>query len=398
MSVVAATEIERSRTAGRLPALIHTVASLRPDHGGPSRSVALLCGGLARQGFDVQLITDARRPGEPPPAPAPPDVLLRQAPAHGWLAGARPFARLLNEALVPTSILHDHGLWLPTNHAAARAASTLERCRVVSPRGMLSEWSLGHRRWKKKAAWRLYQRTDLATATALHATSAGEAEEIRRAGLCQPIAIIPNGVELPPRCERTTVPRSPRRALFLSRLHPKKGPDVLLEAWAAVRPPGWELVIAGPDETGIGARLERRAAELALTDSVSFRGPVDDEEKWALYSTAELFVLPTRSENFGLVIAEALASGLPVITTKAAPWPTLVSHDCGWWIDVGIPPLIEALTAATRSSSATLASRGENGRALVEGELAWPTVAAQMGAVYSWLAGLSPMPPQVQLA
>ena len=356
-----------------------------------------MCGSLARQGFEVRLVTGAARPGEPPPSPAPPGVHLRQAPLRPGLAGVRAFARLLEDSLSSASILHDHGLWLPTNHAAARAASKLSRPRVVSPRGMLSPWALRHRRWKKWAAWRLYQRADLDTATVLHATSPAEAEEIRRAGRRQPIAIIPNGVAVPPLVQRAGLGVTPRRALFLSRLHPKKGLGHLLAAWAAVRPPDWELIIAGPDEQGIGVGLARRAEELGVTGSVTFRGAVEDEEKWALYASAELFVLPTLSENYGLVVAEALASGLPVITTKAAPWPSLESHRCGWWIEVGVSPLIEALGAATRSSPQTLAALGERGRALVQQELSWPQVAAQMAAVYSWLAGISPLPPQVQL-
>ena len=270
-------------------------------------------------------------------------------PEGGWhalLPGAGRFGATIRDAVGGgTGLVHDHGLWLPTNHASARAAARASVPFVVSTRGMLTEWALRFNAGKKRAAWALYQRRDLQSARLFHATAEEEVEDIRRAGLRQPVALIPNGVELPDRA-REAPTGTVRKALFLSRVHPKKGLINLVRAWAEVRPEGWELVLAGPDEGGHRAEVEHVIRALGL-EGVRWTGEVDDRAKWDLYYGADLFVLPTFSENFGIVVAEALAAGIPAITTTGAPWGVLEERGCGWWIDTGVEPLVAALREAT---------------------------------------------------
>src|SRR5205823_5914523 len=126
------------------------------------------------------------------------------------------------------------------------------------------------------------------------------------------------------------------------------------------------------------------------------------DEAWGdartkLYLQSDLFILPTLSENFGLVIAEALACGLPVITTRAAPWSDLETHRCGWWIQTGVPPLVTALTEALALSVPALHEMGLRGRRLVETHYSWPPLARQMLALYAWLLGHAPKPDYVLL-
>jgi glycosyltransferase involved in cell wall biosynthesis len=321
-------------------------------------------------------------------------------------------------------ILHDTGLWLPSNRAAAQVARLVAddvRSRspsshrikfIISPRGMLTEWALKFRSLKKRIAWALYQHRDLKSAHVLHATSRAEAEGFRALGLAQPIAIIPNGVELPgaevsasvnqcfsisntetPKHRSTAPPPSVlRTAFFLGRIHPIKGLINLVEAWHAVQPKDWRVVIAGGNENGHRAELESAIRDRGLTQQFEFIGQVPNDDKWALYQKADLFVLPSKSENFGIAIAEALASGVPVITTRGTPWEELVSHRCGWWVDVGSEPLAHALREATALSDSHRREMGRRGRQLIESKYTWPAAAQQMLAVYQWLLGTADRP------
>ena len=367
--------------------VLHTTASLHVDNGGPPRTISALASGQGRLGHEVAVLALSRG-GETdtvrPDAAVASTVFV--APGRGE---ARRFRRAA-EAWQP-DLVHDHGLWLPTNHAAGRAARVSRVPLVVSVRGMLQPWARRHGWLKKTAAWWAYQRRDLTGAALAHATSASEAASLRAAGLRMPIAIVPNGVESPP-----PAPPRPhsgrRRALFLSRIHPIKGLPMLLEAWAALAPEGWELIVAGPDEGGHRAELEAQAVRLGLAE-VSFPGAARDADKWALYRSADLFVLPTYSENFGVVVAEALAAGLPVLTTTGAPWGELVSHRCGWWVEPEPRALREALAAALAAPDAQRAEMGARGRTLVAEAYAWPGIAARLADVYAWILGRRPTPP-----
>jgi glycosyltransferase involved in cell wall biosynthesis len=198
--------------------------------------------------------------------------------------------------------------------------------------------------------------------------------------------VLPNGVEVPESIVPTTGGRT-RRALFLSRLHPKKGLALLVEAWARVRPEGWELVIAGPDERGHRALIQDRIDAAGLMGEVRFAGAVDDERKWALYMSADLVVLPTRSENFGLVVAEALGAGVPVLTTRGAPWAALERERCGWWVAPTAEGVADGLARATALPDRELRAMGERGRAFVQEAFGWPHVAREMLGVYRWVLG-----------
>jgi glycosyltransferase involved in cell wall biosynthesis len=259
---------------------------------------------------------------------------------------------------------------------------------------MLEPWSLGEKKWKKRLAMWLYQRRDLERAVALHATAESEAEQFRRLGFKQPIVVLPNGVDfpakIPPRIRRAD---GGKTILFLSRIHPKKGLIDLVEAWRKIREGccGWHVEYAGPDSGGHLGEVQERIQKMGLAGDFTYLGDLDDHEKWSAYRSADLFVLPTHSENFGIVVAEALAAGVPVITTKGAPWAELegiprqdgaVPGRAGWWIDIGAEPLAEALREAMGLTDGERCAMGENGRRLVEAKYTWPAVAERMKAAY----------------
>jgi glycosyltransferase involved in cell wall biosynthesis len=289
-------------------------------------------------------------------------------------------------------LIHDHGVWLPTNHSAVVVAHQLGIPLIISPRGMLEPWAMNHKAWKKRLAWNLYQRRDLEFAAVLHATAEQEAENFRNLGLRQPIAVIPNGTDLPEWRNLPDPKGTPRKMLFLSRIHPVKGLVNLVQAWKTVKPSGWKMIIAGPDEGGHQKIVEAAIRQAGLQDDFAFTGSVYGDQKEALYRSADVFVLPTFTENFGLVVAEALACGVPVITTKGAPWEGLQTHRCGWWIDIGVEPLAAALREAMNLPPDTLRDMGQRGRAYAEQNFGWPGIAEQMLSVYRWVLGQGDKP------
>jgi glycosyltransferase involved in cell wall biosynthesis len=292
-------------------------------------------------------------------------------------------------------IIHNHGLWLLPNRYARLAARDAGIPLVISPRGMLEPWARQRSRLKKWIAWRLFESANMHAAAAFHATSAEEARSIRDCGIRAPIAVIPNGVAasmLSPSGrvpDRSLVPGigAHRYVVFMSRLHPKKGLEMLLAAWNIVRPeyPDVRLLLAGPDLTGYRPTLERRASELGLDDSVIFAGPLDGEPKSAALTHADLFVLPSFSENFGIVVAEALAHGTPVITTTGTPWNRLVSRECGWWVEPTLDALARALRQGLALSDHERRAYGERGRALVRETCSWDAIASDTAAFYRWI-------------
>jgi glycosyltransferase involved in cell wall biosynthesis len=253
---------------------------------------------------------------------------------------------------------------------------------------MLSEWAFRHHAWKKGLAWRLYQRADLEAAAGFHATSEKEAEEIRARGFTQPIAVVPNGVESPRASAARRGPKGARRvALFMSRLHPNKGALDLIAGWARVKPCCWELWLAGPDESGHRAVLEREVDRLWLSQEVRFLGEVGEGEKWDVFAQADLFVLPSHDENYGVVVAEALAAGVPVITTTGTPWKEVERLGAGWLVTPGVGGVTAALEAACALREDELRAMGEHGRSWARTALSWPGVSTRMRRFYEWLLG-----------
>ena len=375
--------------------ILHTLAAIGIEHSGPCYAVPALCEALIGQGVETTLAVLDWVPGAAASA-----YVRRFALGLGprRLGRSPAMARwLIEEARAGNvQIIHNHGLWMMPNVYPAWARRQSQCRLVVAPRGTVSEWALSHGWLKKKLFGWLLQNETLERADTFHATAETEYEDLRRLGYRQPVCVLPNGIDVPPPAAKPAGGR--RTLLYLGRIHKKKGIDLLLRAWAVVeqRFPEWDLVIAGPDDRGHLAEYQELADRLQLV-RVSFPGPLYGEAKLVAYRRASLFVLPTHSENFAMTVAEALAAGTPAIVTKGAPWPGLVEHDAGWWIDIGVDPLVAALEEALALPQERLRAMGENGRAWVERELSWPVIARQMANFYAWLLGAGPRPACVRM-
>jgi glycosyltransferase involved in cell wall biosynthesis len=148
--------------------------------------------------------------------------------------------------------------------------------------------------------------------------------------------------------------------------------------------PDWRLMIAGPDNGGYLSKMQQLASQLHL-ERIEFVGGLRGRQKWEAYQDADLFVLPTYSENFGMTVAEALAAGVPAIVSRGAPWPDLEGKKAGWWIDIGVDPLVACLNETLSLKSAALTEMGERGRSWMEAEFSWKRIAGQMSETYHWI-------------
>lgn len=356
---------------------VHIISDISRNSGGPSRSSQGLVAALNGAGVEAWLLSCTA--GEKPWLPG---VTHFRAPAEFGLKALRRFFEETLREVTP-DLVHLHGIWVPQIHLAAKVARKLGIPYIIAPRGMLEPWSLEQKKWKKRLAMALYQRNDLKRAAALHATAESEAEQFRRLGFRQQVIISPNGVTLPEELPPCTLQADGcRRALFVSRIHKKKGLLDLVEAWSRVRPQGWKMEIVGTDADGYQAVVEQAVRDHGLEQDFIMTGPLMDERKWEAYRRADLFVLPTYSENFGIVVAEALYAGVPVITTKGTPWAELEEHRCGWWIDIGVEPLVDALQKACALSDGERAAMGACGTDLVNTRYTWPALGRQMAEAY----------------
>jgi glycosyltransferase involved in cell wall biosynthesis len=280
---------------------------------------------------------------------------------------------------------------------------------VIAPHGSLEPLALQKSKWKKKLALLGYERNNLEGAACLHATAPAEVEDFRRFGLSNPIGLVPNGVSeewLTSKGEGARFQRQheirpdARLLLFMSRIAPKKGLKILLSAWKSVLQqfPEWVLVVIGGDEDGHKTEILSLAAQLSLGSSVLFLDPIQGQDKRDAFAAAELFILPSVSEGFPMVVLDALGAGVPSIVTRASAWEDLLTHGCGWWVDATEDGLRLALIDALSRSPAELGVMGERAGELARGRYTWVAQAESLHQIYLWVMGQAQMPDWVRTA
>jgi glycosyltransferase involved in cell wall biosynthesis len=392
-----------AKTRAQMPLkVLHVLPSIAPRHGGPTAAGLAMVRALRTAGSDARIVTTDDDVGERLAVPLHrwvdyggvpvcflPRVRARQHTLIGFTF-APAFAGWLKQHAVEFDFVHVHTVFsFPANVAMAIA----RRKKVpfaVRPLGQLCDWSLRQRAFWKRLQLALITRRNIEHAAFLHMTSTMEAEETSWLGFRCPVFVQPHGLDLPPvypdarkrlRHELGVTEDRPL-VVFMSRLHPKKGLEVLLEAAARERTGAFDLVIAGSGEDAYAAELHQLAARLGLASRVHWLGFVEDERKWRLLQGCDVFVLPSYSENFGIVVLEALACGLPVIVSDHV---ALAADVTGNGFGAVVPLETEALVAALREWLPARDRRADAGRRSVEFvrvKYSWDAVARRLANRY----------------
>lgn len=375
--------------------ITHCISSIDESTGGPARSATHLTEALSKNKQIAKITLFTLESNNPLILNSSIPKMTLDFSKRSFFNLSRELSHKLKE--IDSHLFHGHGIWEPSIHQMASISNTRNIPYIISIRGMLEPWSLLQSKWKKKIAMQLFQDKDLKNASCLHATALMEVESIRKLGYKNPIANIPNGINIEEFTKKkcSLINERERKILFLSRIHPKKGIENLILAWKDIDSQlkeNWIVEIAGNGSKDYIETLNALILKNNLQNQVFIVGSKFGKDKLDAYQNADLFVLPTYSENFGIVIAEALCCGVPVITTNGAPWSEIETHDAGRWVAIGQEPLKIALVELIGKSDAERYAMGSRGRDLIVNNYSIDAVALKMVQLYDWIinGGIEP--------
>lgn len=297
------------------------------------------------------------------------------------------WSQLLND--INPDLVHVNCCWQPESAIIQKWSNNKAIKTVYTPHGMLEPWILQRHYWTRKVpALLLYQKSAIKRTDVIHATAESERQNLLKLGYNKNVIVIPNGINVSEIKIKNSWKKT-KTLLFLSRVHVKKGIDLLINVVAELKEEmnGYQVLIAGEGDANYITKLKNLTEQKRVDNIVKFIGGVYGDAKWNLYHKADLFVLPTHSENFGIVVAEALSCGTPVITTEGAPWEELNTHHCGWWVPYTQHDITNAVRSALNATDEELKTMGQNGRRLMEEQYSVEAIAEKMKALYKWILG-----------
>lgn len=370
--------------------IVHYIPSIDRESGGIGSYMQLLSGALG-QIVELHIVTHHT------------DYELKLKDCHlhyidRWIHYCKmkkQWNQLLND--IKPDVVNVNCCWEPECSIIQRWSSNKGYKTVYTPHGMLEPWILQRNYWTRKVpALLLYQESAIKRADAIHATAESERQNLLKLGYNKNVIVIPNGIDVSEIKIKNSWKKT-KTLLFLSRIHIKKGIDLLINAVAELKKEmnGYQVLIAGEGDANYIAELKHLAEQKRVDNIVKFIGGVYGDAKWDLYHKADLFVLPTHSENFGIVVAEALACGTPVITTVGAPWEELNTWNCGFWVECSQIAITNAIREALNATNEELQVMGENGRRLMEERYSVEAIAEKMKDLYEWILGCGDKPAYV---
>ncbi|TVQ09917.1 MAG: glycosyltransferase [Leptolyngbya sp. DLM2.Bin27] len=393
--------------------VLQIIPSISPVYGGPSQMVRGFAQGLAAAGAEVTILTTNANgdSGQLPLAvplglPLPEEnYTVRYFACSPWrrYKFSLGLLRWLSQHAYEYDLAHIHALFSPLSTAAAWAARRRGLPYVLRPLGTLDPADLQKKKRLKQLYGRLLEAPNLAGAAALHFTSPIEAAVSHRFGVTTTDWVIPLGVQPPPAvtvAERQQIlvqlgiPLDRPIVLYLSRLDPKKGLDLLLPALEQLATQGldFHLVLAGgnPQDPAYEQAIARQVKAGVLGDRTSLTGFVTGPTKAALLQAADLFVLPSYYENFGIAVAEAMAAGVPVVVSKGVYiWPDIAASGSGWVCELTVEGLAQSLIEALTDPHQRQI-RGQQAQVYTKGCYEWGAIAHQTLAAYETVISQSP--------
>ena len=288
-------------------------------------------------------------------------------------------------------IIHQHGIWMPISILSKKLRKKNNFKSVVQPHGYLLKHNFNISKYKKIFAFNLFEKSNLRSTDVLVSCASYEAQSLKKLFPQKEIAIIPNGVSLDfinAKKRLGNYQNSKKKMLFLSQINPIKGIERVLRAINSIgieKFSHWEFIIAGYENKSYKKLLLKMIDQLGLGDLVSFIGPKFGQDKIDEFDSADIMILPSFNENFGIVVAEALARGLPVITTKGTPWEELNEKKCGFWVNNNDEGIKSGLIKLLETPEKELNKMGERGRQLIQEKDLWENISIKSIKLYDWV-------------
>jgi len=368
--------------------ILHIIENLDNSYGGPAKSVPLLVKYLNKLGIKNKIFTIQVNKNEKNSVLDENNIDVIKVPLEGLkkIKYSSVLEDIIVKEITPDTIVHVHTVWTYPTYIGYKIAKKYNLPLVVSVRGTMYEWALNQSKYIKKFAMWLFQRSMLNFADIIHVTEKGEIKALQNIGIKNDFILIANGIELENKfsslnqelLNKISYDKNKRYIMFLGRIVHNKGLHYLIESYKNIKNKYIDvemLVVGGIEDRKYFNSLEQ-------INGIHFLGMIDGIEKHTIFSISSLFVLPSKSENFGISIAEAMSYKLPVITTHGTPWKEIEENDAGWWIELNQINIDKAMNEALDCSSDELKAKGKRGFDIIK-HYTWDKQALKMKQNYN---------------